>query len=118
MKEALTDPQAWMLCSIAFLQCIPGGGLTSVPASHFYYFQTSLLAGQFDKIVISGFGYSDRQTTLMSFPEDAIQLFSVVVAGFASQAIPNSRCALMIVANTVVLIGAVLVDSELCPPRV
>jgi ACS family allantoate permease-like MFS transporter len=32
VKEALKDPQAWMLCSIAFLQCIPGGGLTSVRA--------------------------------------------------------------------------------------
>lgn len=62
--------------------------------------------------MLTGLGYSDRQATLMSFPEDAIQLFSVVVAGFAAQAIPNSRCALMILANTIVLIGAVLVDSQ------
>ncbi|KAN0112527.1 putative pantothenate transporter [Hyaloscypha variabilis] len=94
VKEALKDPQAWMLCSIAFLQCIPGGGLTS-----------------FDKIVLTGLGYSDRQATLMSFPEDAIQLCSVVVAGIFAQLVPNSRCALMIVANTIVLIGAVLVDT-------
>jgi ACS family allantoate permease-like MFS transporter len=67
---------------------------------------------KFDKIVLSGLGYSDRDVTLMSFPEDSIQLLSVVVAGIASQMIPNSRCALMILANTVVLIGAVLVDSR------
>jgi ACS family allantoate permease-like MFS transporter len=48
----------------------------------------------------------------MSFPEDAIQLCSVVVAGIFAQLVPNSRCALMIVANTIVLIGAVLVDSK------
>ena len=30
IKEALTDPQAWMLTAIALLQCIPGGGLTAV----------------------------------------------------------------------------------------
>jgi hypothetical protein len=30
VKEALRDPQAWMLFSIVFLQCIPGGGLTAV----------------------------------------------------------------------------------------
>jgi hypothetical protein len=48
----------------------------------------------------------------MSFPEDAIQLCSVVIAGIFAQLVPNSRCALMIVANTIVLIGAVLVDSK------
>ena len=30
VKEALKDPQAWMLTSMALLQCIPGGALTSV----------------------------------------------------------------------------------------
>lgn len=48
----------------------------------------------------------------MSFPEDAIQLCSVVVAGIISQLVPNSRCVLMIITNTIVLISAVLVDSE------
>lgn len=47
----------------------------------------------------------------MSFPEDTIQLCSVIVAGIASQMIPNCRCALMIISNTVVLIGAVLVNT-------
>ncbi|ATY63955.1 Major facilitator superfamily general substrate transporter [Cordyceps militaris] len=28
-KEALLDPQVWMLCANSFLQCIPGGGLTA-----------------------------------------------------------------------------------------
>ena len=48
----------------------------------------------------------------MSFPEDTIQLCSVIVAGIFAQVIPNSRCALMIIANTIVLIGAVLVNSK------
>jgi ACS family allantoate permease-like MFS transporter len=48
----------------------------------------------------------------MSFPEDTIQLFSVVVAGIFAQVVPNSRCALIIVANAIVLIGAVLVNSK------
>lgn len=94
VKEALRDPQAWMLTSMALLQCIPGGALTS-----------------FDKIVLTGLGYSDRQATLMSFPEDSIQLCSVVIAGIASQVFSNFRCALMIIANAIVLIGAVLVST-------
>lgn len=48
----------------------------------------------------------------MSFPEDSIQLCSVVIAGIASQVFSNFRCALMIIANTIVLIGAVLVSSK------
>lgn len=69
---------------------------------------------QFDKIVLTGLGYSDRRATLMSFPEDTIQLCSVIVAGIFAQVVPNSRCALMIVANIIVLVGAVLVNSEYC----
>ena len=67
---------------------------------------------KFDKIVLTGLGYSDRQATLMSFPEDTIQLCSVVIAGIASQVFSNFRCGLMIIANTLVLIGAVLVSSK------
>ena len=62
--------------------------------------------------MIEGLGYSDRETTLMALPEDAIHLMSVVVAGVISQTVPNSRCAMMIVSNVIVLIGAVLVGSE------
>lgn len=66
---------------------------------------------QFDKIVLTGLGFSDRQATLMAFPEDAIQLGSVIVAGIFSRVFYNARCVLMILANTIVLIGSVLVDS-------
>jgi MFS transporter, ACS family, allantoate permease len=48
----------------------------------------------------------------MSFPEDTIQLCSVIIAGIASQVFSNFRCGLMIITNTIVLIGAVLVDSK------
>ncbi|XWW92704.1 hypothetical protein V2A60_000629 [Cordyceps javanica] len=94
VKEALLDPQVWMLCANSFLQCIPGGGLTA-----------------FGKIVITGLGYSDRQAVIMSFPCDAVQLFSVVTAGAIAQAIPNVRIATMILTNIVVLIGSVLVEK-------
>lgn len=49
----------------------------------------------------------------MSFPEDTIQLCSVIVAGIASQVLSNFRCGLMILTNIIVLIGAVLVSSKL-----
>jgi hypothetical protein len=45
VKEVLETPQAWMLCSIAFLQCV-GGGLTSLsapPARLFFFSDHGLL---------------------------------------------------------------------------
>lgn len=68
---------------------------------------------QFGKIVIQGMGYSDRESVVISFPTDAVQLFSVVAAGAIAQLIPNTRIALMIFTNVIVLIGSVLVESEL-----
>jgi ACS family allantoate permease-like MFS transporter len=54
----------------------------------------------------------------MSFPEDTIQLCSVIIAGVASQVFSNFRCGLMILANIIVLIGAVLVSSKYLTARV
>ncbi|CAI7590541.1 unnamed protein product [Penicillium pancosmium] len=93
-KEALLDVQVWMLCAQAFLQCIPGGGLTA-----------------FSKLIIRGMGYSDRESVVMSMPSNAVQLASNVVAGTVSQLLPNSRCAMMISANAIVLIGSALVET-------
>jgi uncharacterized membrane-anchored protein len=74
--------------------------------------QWLILSPKFDKIVLTGLGYSDRQATLKSFPEDTIQLLLVIATGIFSQIVPNSRCVLVIIANTIVLIGAVLVNSR------
>ncbi|KAB8071207.1 major facilitator superfamily domain-containing protein [Aspergillus leporis] len=63
VKEALRDPQAWMLFSIVFLQCIPGGGLTA-----------------FNKIILTGLGFSSVESTVVAMPEHAIQLGSVLLA--------------------------------------
>ncbi|KAA8647848.1 uncharacterized protein ATNIH1004_006550 [Aspergillus tanneri] len=63
VKEALRDPQAWMLFSIVFLQCIPGGGLNA-----------------FNKIIITGLGFSSVESTVVAMPEHAIQLVSVLLS--------------------------------------
>lgn len=63
VKEALRDPQAWMLFSIVFLQCIPGGGLNA-----------------FNKIILTGLGFSSVESTIVAMPEHAVQLVSVLLA--------------------------------------
>lgn len=46
VRECLIDPQTWMLAINAFLQCLQGGGLTSVRLS---IYTTQLIA---DYIVV------------------------------------------------------------------
>ncbi|BAE58547.1 unnamed protein product [Aspergillus oryzae RIB40] len=70
VKEALRDPQAWMLFSIVFLQCIPGGGLNA-----------------FNKIILTGLGFSSVESTVVAMPEHAVQLVSVLLAA----ALPTDR---------------------------
>ncbi|KAE8157112.1 major facilitator superfamily domain-containing protein [Aspergillus tamarii] len=70
VKEALRDPQAWMLFSIVFLQCIPGGGLNA-----------------FNKIILTGLGFSSVESTIVAMPEHAVQLVSVLLA----VALPTDR---------------------------
>ncbi|KAE8327532.1 major facilitator superfamily domain-containing protein [Aspergillus sergii] len=70
VKEALRDPQAWMLFSIVFLQCIPGGGLNA-----------------FNKIILTGLGFSSVESTVVAMPEHAVQLVSVLLA----VALPTDR---------------------------
>lgn len=94
VKECLKDYQAWVFWSLALLQAIVGSGLTN-----------------FDKIVITGLGYSDRQADLMSFPGDTIQLVSVCLAGLVTALIPNFRLGVSLISNCVVLIGASLISA-------
>ncbi|KAJ1716340.1 pantothenate transporter [Aspergillus flavus] len=91
VKEALRDPQAWMLFSIVFLQCIPGGGLNA-----------------FNKIILTGLGFSSVESTVVAMPEHAVQLVSVLLAGIVCSWIGKGRCIAMILSNVCVLVGSVL----------
>ncbi|KAF5560441.1 DAL5-Allantoate ureidosuccinate permease [Fusarium phyllophilum] len=98
VRECLMDPQPWILALHAFLQCLQRGGLTS-----------------FSKIVLTQtLGYSSRQATLMGMPSNTIHLVSVVFAGWFCTRFKNTRCYVMIATNIIVLIGAVLVDTQNC----
>lgn len=69
---------------------------------------------QFGKIIITGLGYSDRGAVLISFGCDGIQTVSTILAGIITQLVPNSRCAMMIATNAIVLVGSALIDSKFC----
>ncbi|KNG84546.1 putative pantothenate transporter [Aspergillus nomiae NRRL 13137] len=91
VKEALRDPQAWMMFCIVFLQCIPGGGLNA-----------------FNKIILTGLGFSSVESTVVAMPEHAVQLVSVLLAGIVCSWVGKGRCIAMILSNVCVLVGSVL----------
>ncbi|KAL6806286.1 major facilitator superfamily domain-containing protein [Trichoderma sp. SZMC 28013] len=82
--SVLADPQAWIFFCIAFIQCLPGGGLTA-----------------FNKLILTGLGYTNLEATIYSMPEHAVQLFSVIVA--------NARCVVIILSNIPPLVGSLIV---------
>ncbi|KAL7781774.1 major facilitator superfamily domain-containing protein [Trichoderma afarasin] len=90
--SVLVDPQAWIFFCIAFIQCLPGGGLTA-----------------FNKLILTGLGYTNLEATIYSMPEHAIQLFSVIVAGIVGSYIGNARCVVIILSNIPPLVGSLIV---------
>ncbi|KXL48002.1 MAG: hypothetical protein FE78DRAFT_142877, partial [Acidomyces sp. 'richmondensis'] len=58
VRECLMDPQPWLLACNALLQCLQGGGLLAV--------------------LLTGMGYSSKQSALMSMLGNTIQPCSVI----------------------------------------
>ncbi|KAI1382046.1 major facilitator superfamily transporter allantoate [Hypoxylon crocopeplum] len=90
-KEALMDPQTWMLVIIQFLTNVPSGGVAS-----------------FGTQVIKGFGYSAINTTLLQMPLGVIQGFTIIVGGIFTKYYKNGRWIVMVVTQIPALVGAVL----------
>ncbi|KAJ6440130.1 allantoate permease [Purpureocillium lavendulum] len=95
VKECLTDIQPWAFWSLALLQCIVGSGLTN-----------------FDKIVLTGLGFDNHESSKMGFPGDGVQLFSIIATGIITLRIPNTRIITSIVSNVIVIIGSCLVSTQ------
>ncbi|KAI0378796.1 major facilitator superfamily transporter allantoate [Hypomontagnella monticulosa] len=91
VKEALLDPQTWVLVVIQFLTNIPSGGVASYGTQ-----------------VIKGFGYSAINTTLLQMPLGVIQGFTIIVGGIFTKYYKNGRWIVMVVTQIPALVGAVL----------
>ncbi|KAL7930652.1 major facilitator superfamily domain-containing protein [Trichoderma chlorosporum] len=90
--SVLVDPQAWIFFCIAFIQCLPSGGLTA-----------------FNKLILTGLGYTNLEATIYSMPEHAIQLFGVIVAGIMGSYLKNARCIVIVLSNIPPLVGSFIV---------
>ncbi|KAI9733141.1 MAG: hypothetical protein M1834_003688 [Cirrosporium novae-zelandiae] len=93
MIEAITDPKIIMLMLISFVNAMPSGGLS------------------FGSIIISGFGFTSLQTTLLNIPLSFLQAVSNLSAGYFSTRIPNSRLHIATLAMIPPIVGAVVINT-------
>ena len=89
VKEALVDPKTWLLFFASIAAQIPGGVITT-----------------FSTAVISSFGFSSLQTSLLGIPADVIQIISLVGSGYLAGKFKNSRAILMFCGNVICIIAA------------
>ncbi|KAI4859975.1 major facilitator superfamily transporter allantoate [Hypoxylon rubiginosum] len=91
VREAMLDPQTWMLVVIQFLTNIPSGGVASYGTQ-----------------VIKGFGYSAINTTLLQMPLGVVQGVTILAGGIFTKYYKNGRWIVMAVTQVPALVGAVL----------
>ncbi|KAI1338203.1 allantoate permease [Xylariaceae sp. FL0016] len=65
--ECFLDPQSWLLALITITSNIPNGAVSSFQAT-----------------IIKGFGYTSKQTALLSIPSGVVSCVSVISAGLCS----------------------------------
>ncbi|OTB02239.1 hypothetical protein M426DRAFT_199882 [Hypoxylon sp. CI-4A] len=92
VRDCFTDPQTWLIALITITSSIPNGAVSSYQAT-----------------IIKGFGYTSKQTALLSIPSGIISCIAVISAGLASARF-NARGPVLIV---LLLIGGILGGSLL-----
>ncbi|KIV78691.1 hypothetical protein PV11_06314 [Exophiala sideris] len=91
VRECLVDPKTWLLALFSCSQNIPNGGLVT-----------------FASIIVKGLGYSALNTTLLGIPTGVLGTTWQLILAFIASRIPNSRCAIIVLVNTVPMISAIL----------
>ncbi|KAI0156679.1 allantoate permease [Hypoxylon sp. FL1284] len=92
VRECFIDPQTWLIAFITITSSIPNGAVSSYQAT-----------------IIKGFGYTSKETSLLSIPSGVISCISVIGGGICSSKF-NSRGPIFCV---LVLIGGILGGSLL-----
>lgn len=90
-KQMVMDPKTWILFVMATSAQIPTAAVTS-----------------FASINISNFGFNTLGTQYMLIPGGAVQFIGPILAGWVASKWSGMRCVVMVVANTICLIGAAL----------
>ncbi|TVY34905.1 putative transporter [Lachnellula subtilissima] len=88
-KQMILDPKTWILFIMALSSQIPTAAVTS-----------------FASINIASFGFDTLGTQYMLIPGGAVQLFGMLLGGWVATRWPGTRCVVMVVANTICIIGS------------
>ncbi|KAL4882969.1 major facilitator superfamily domain-containing protein [Aspergillus karnatakaensis] len=91
VRECLLDPKTWLLALFALAQNIPNGGLVT-----------------FSAIIVNGLGYSRLITTVLGIPTGVLATVWQIILGFTVSYIPNSRCAIIFLADLIPMVCAIL----------
>ncbi|KAF5006948.1 hypothetical protein FDECE_6706 [Fusarium decemcellulare] len=99
VKECLVDPKTWFIVSIELLTQMPNGGTQS-----------------FSNIVISSFGFTSLQTTLINIPYSVITASTIAGTGWLASRYHTLNCLLIICVVIPCVIGsAIIYVRELVP---
>ncbi|EPE02847.1 allantoate permease [Ophiostoma piceae UAMH 11346] len=91
MFGGLIGYATWILFVMAVGAQIPNSALTS-----------------FTSIIVGTFGFDTLGTQYMQIPGGAVQFLALIIGGWVCTKWPNLRCATMMVANTICIIGAAM----------
>ncbi|KAI1373006.1 allantoate permease [Hypoxylon crocopeplum] len=92
VRDCFTDPQTWLIALITITSNIPNGAVSSYQAT-----------------IIKGFGYTSKETALLSIPSGVVGCISVISAGICAAKF-NARGPIIII---LLLIGGILGGSLL-----
>lgn len=87
--QTVYDPKTWILFVMAVGAQVPNAALTS-----------------FTSLIIKSFGFGTLGTQYLQIPGGAVQFLSLLGGGIICSKFPNIRCAAMIVANTICILGS------------
>ncbi|KAF4638076.1 hypothetical protein G7Y89_g36 [Cudoniella acicularis] len=87
--QTAKDPKTWILFVMAIAGQVPTAAVTS-----------------FASINISSFGFDTLGSQYMLIPGGAVQLFGMLIGGWVATKWPGMRCAVMVVANSICILGS------------
>ncbi|CAG9998578.1 unnamed protein product [Clonostachys byssicola] len=92
VKECLIDPKTWLIFFIQLLTQIPNGGTQS-----------------FNNIVITSFGFTELQSTLINIPYSLICAGIIAATGFLAGRYRSLNCLLIVIVVIPCIVGAAII---------
>lgn len=95
MRECLADPKTWIVCALALLCQIPNGGTQS-----------------FANIVVTSFGFSALQSTLINIPYSLLAIVAIAGTGWVAGRFRSMNCILIALVVVPPIVGSALISHR------